>query len=99
MGAYRDQTHRDNPACASLRGGEQGETALARVRQTLLGITANLWWWLRQVSGDADYENYLHRGSRDSCAGGSGVSRGAVSAEEFYLENLRRKHSRINRCC
>ena len=26
----------------------------------------NFWWWLRQVSGDADYENYLRRVATDS---------------------------------
>jgi hypothetical protein len=49
------------------------------------------WWWLRQVSGDADYENYVRRAARNSCA--------PISAEEFYLRELRRKHSKINRCC
>jgi hypothetical protein len=102
VGAYPDQVHADHDAGAPLCGdGARDEGGLARVRQRLLWIAANLWWWLRQVSGDADYENYMRRGSRDSCAGGSEdrVSRGAISAEEFYLENLRRKHSRINRCC
>ena len=101
MGAYPDQTHADHNAYAALRDGAPGEGVLARVRQRLLWIVGNVWWWLRQVSGDADYENYMRRGSRDSCAGGSEVrcSLGAISAEEFYLENLRRKHSRINRCC
>jgi hypothetical protein len=101
MGAYSDQAHADHDACAALCGGARGEGGLARFRQRLLGIAENLWWWLRQVSGDADYENYMRRGSRDSCASinQDRVSRGAISAEEFYLENLRRKHSRINRCC
>jgi hypothetical protein len=49
------------------------------------------WWWLRQVSGDADYENYLRRAAPNSCP--------PISAEEFYLRELRRKHSKINRCC
>lgn len=99
MGAYLDQTHADRNASAPLRDGERGETGVARLRRTLLRFAGNLWWWLRQVSGDADYENFLRSGSRRSSAGGSGVPRGAMSAEEFYLENLRRKHSRINRCC
>jgi putative selenoprotein len=101
VGAYLDQAHADHDACAKLCDGAWRESGLAYVRQRLLWIAGNLWWWLRQVSGDADYENYLRRGSRNSGAGGSEhrVSRGAISAEEFYLENLRRKHSRINRCC
>lgn len=101
MGAYSDQAQADHDACAALCDGARGERGLARVRQRLLWIAGNLWWWLRQVSGDADYENYMRRGSRDSCPSinQNRVSRGAISAEEFYLENLRRKHSRINRCC
>jgi hypothetical protein len=101
VGAYSDHAHAEHDACAALSNGARGDGGLARFRQRLLWIAGNLWWWLRQVSGDADYENYMRRGSRDSCASGSEdrVSRGAISAEEFYLENLRRKHSRINRCC
>lgn len=101
MGAYLDQAHADHDACSALCDAARREGGLARLRQRLLWIAGNLWWWLRQVSGDADYENYVRRGSRDSCSGGSEdpVSRRAISAEEFYLENLRRKHSRINRCC
>ena len=101
MGAYPDQAHADHDACAELCDRARGESGAAHVRQRLVWIAGNLWWWLRQVSGDADYENYVRRDSRNSGAGGNEdcVSRAAISAEEFYLENLRRKHSRINRCC
>lgn len=71
-------------------------------RANVAGLTASFaeklrrfaragWWWLRQVSGDADYENYLRRSALNSCA--------PISAEEFYVRELRRKHSKINRCC
>jgi uncharacterized short protein YbdD (DUF466 family) len=63
----------------------------ASFREKLRRIVRAGWWWLRQVSGDADYENYLLRAARNSCA--------PISAEEFYLRELRRKHSKINRCC
>jgi hypothetical protein len=101
VGAYPDQAHADHDACAKLCDGVRGGGGLARVRQRLHWIAGNFWWWLRQVSGDADYENYMRRSWSGSCAGGSEdrVSSAAISAEEFYLENLRRKHSRINRCC
>lgn len=100
MGAYSNRAA-GRDACGELCASGQAEGGLVRVRQGLLWIAGSLWWWLRQVSGDADYENYLRRSSRDSCAGGSEdrSSLRAISAEEFYLENLRRKHSRINRCC
>ena len=65
------------------------EFFLCRVRE--------FWWWLRQVTGDAAYENYLRRAS---CLEGNAQGVGAtVSAEQFYLERVRRKFSRLNRCC
>ncbi len=71
-------------------------------RANVAGLTASIaeklrrfvrggWWWLRQVSGEADYENYLRRSALNSCA--------PISAEEFYVRELRRKYSKINRCC
>lgn len=51
---------------------------------------ALLWWWLRQVSGDAAYENYLRRASDTP---------DVLSAEQFFLGQLKRKYSRANRCC
>ena len=101
MGVYPNQRHADQHLCASLRDGTRDEGGLERAGQWVLWIAGNLWWWLRQVSGDADYENYMRRGLRDSFASEpeGRVSRVALSAQEFYLENLRRKHSRINRCC
>lgn len=64
---------------------------MTTIPQKMCTMLRTIWWWLRQVSGDADYENYLQRMTGDTCA--------PISAEEFYLQGLRRKHSRINRCC
>jgi len=50
-----------------------------------------LWRALRALSGDSAYETYLaHVGT----AGGPVLTR-----EEFYLDSLRRRYSRISRCC
>jgi hypothetical protein len=49
-----------------------------------------LWWWLREVSADAAYENYLRRAS--------GTPE-VLSAEQFFLSRLKRKYSRVSRCC
>jgi hypothetical protein len=67
------------------------------------------WWWLRQVSGDAAYENYLQGTSRPpgvaragtvSAAHGGPVARASeLSPEEFYLDTLERKYARPCRCC
>ena len=58
--------------------------------RTLAVLSARAWAWLRAVSGDDAYEAYVagaaHRGA-------------ALTRQEFYLERLRRKYSRINRCC
>jgi uncharacterized short protein YbdD (DUF466 family) len=57
-----------------------------------------LWWWLRQVSGDAAYENYLRRaaGPRGAAQPGNAP---LLSPEEFYLDTLRRRYTGITRCC
>jgi uncharacterized short protein YbdD (DUF466 family) len=60
------------------------------------------WWWLRQVTGDAAYENYLRH---VSCRPGNATSpeghpcERVETAEQFYLERLNRKFSRMSRCC
>jgi uncharacterized short protein YbdD (DUF466 family) len=54
------------------------------------------WWYVRQVSGDAGYENYLcamRRGDRAA----AGVS--PMSRKEYYLDSLRRRYSGVCRCC
>jgi hypothetical protein len=80
-------------------------------RTLAIRITANVWSWIRQVSGDAAYENYLRSTRRiadmagaGSCTMHAGCSTHATSArlltrEEFYLHALRRRYSTISRCC
>ncbi len=54
----------------------------------LLSLTlVRAWWFLREVSGDRAYEAYVERGQA------------TLSAREFYLDSLRRRYERINRCC
>jgi uncharacterized short protein YbdD (DUF466 family) len=60
------------------------------------------WEWLRQVSGDAAYENYLRCGRHAShgAPDGPGRASGArLSRKEFYLDSLRRRYSSVSRCC
>jgi hypothetical protein len=61
------------------------------------------WSWLRQVSGDAAYEDYL-RCTRRAPAHGAplGVAGGSappLSRAEFYLDSLLRRYSSVSRCC
>lgn len=53
------------------------------------------WWWLRQMSGDAAYENYLRHAARLDRSGPDP----RLSREEFYLDALRRRYSDVSRCC
>jgi hypothetical protein len=48
------------------------------------------WAWLRAVSGDDAYDAYVSR----RAPGGAAPTR-----EQFYVDGLRRKYSRLNRCC
>jgi len=56
------------------------------------------WRYLREVTGDAAYENYVKY-----CAARKPSSNPAATAimtrAEFYNDAQRRKYSTINRCC
>ena len=53
------------------------------------GALRRLWSWLRQVSGDAAYENYLRH-----AASGAPLTR-----SQFYVDSVRRRYSTPSRCC
>jgi hypothetical protein len=55
-------------------------------------------WWVRQVSGDAAYDNYLGCVRRDPAAMALGRPK-PLSREEFYLDSVRRRYSTPSRCC
>ena len=56
---------------------------------------ARLFWrGLREWCGDAAYERYLR-----SPAARQSPAKPALTAEEFYVEQLTRRYSRPNRCC
>lgn len=61
----------------------------SRARFTAIRI----WWAVRQIFGDAAYEIYLRSAARTS--GGEPP----LSPRDFYLDSLRRRYSRISRCC
>jgi len=52
------------------------------------------WRGLREWCGDAAYERYLRSAARKADA-----SCCALTAEQFYVEQLERRYSRPNRCC
>ncbi len=60
------------------------------------------WSWLRQVSGDAAYENYLRharQGVQDGPLSTAVAASAPLSRAEFYLDSLRRRYSTVSRCC
>lgn len=77
------------------RQSTQSETSESKMSPANLLVAcsrafATAWWWLRQVTGDAAYDNYLHS---------SGSQPHNLSRVQFYRDSLRRKYSSINRCC
>jgi uncharacterized short protein YbdD (DUF466 family) len=61
----------------------------------------NFWWWFRQVTGDAAYENYLRRSAKRAAvhAKCEHATKGIATAEEFYLDRVHRKYTGISTCC
>jgi uncharacterized short protein YbdD (DUF466 family) len=60
------------------------------------------WSWLRQVTGDAAYENYLRHARQGVQEGPFSTAVGIsapLSRAEFYLDSLRRRYSTVSRCC
>jgi uncharacterized short protein YbdD (DUF466 family) len=64
-----------------------------KVQSKATSLLRGGWVWLRQVSGDAAYENYL-RSAASHPDSGSPLSRA-----EFYLDSVRRRYSTVSRCC
>ena len=56
-----------------------------------------VWWALRQIFGDAAYENYLQSIQRNALHTGGDTT--PLSRDEFYLDSLQRRYSKISRCC
>jgi uncharacterized short protein YbdD (DUF466 family) len=61
--------------------------------KTVGRFARRFWRGLREWCGDAAYERYLRSLAVRECK-----SR-ALTAEEFYVEQLNRRYSRPNRCC
>jgi len=58
-----------------------------------VAIGQRIWQWLRAVTGDAAYENYVRH------AKNARSQPRVLSQREFYLDQLRRRYNSINRCC
>ena len=52
-----------------------------------------LWRGVREWCGDRSYERYLRStATRTACSE-------PLTAKEFYVDQLKRRYSRLNRCC
>jgi len=69
-------------------------TSTRRTLRTTSRFLRRFWRGLREWCGDAAYERYLRSAARKSDA-----SQRALTAEQFYVEQLERRYSRPNRCC
>jgi uncharacterized short protein YbdD (DUF466 family) len=58
----------------------------------IVGGLRAVWLGVREWSGDAAYEIYLRSAVKSGCAV-------PLTREEFYVEQLKRKYSRVSRCC
>ena len=57
-------------------------------------LLRKIWRGVREWCGDAAYERYLRsRAQRKT------TPQCTLSAEEFYVEQLKRRYSHPNRCC
>jgi uncharacterized short protein YbdD (DUF466 family) len=67
-----------------------GSSALqTRLRRT----AARIWLGVREWCGDAAYERYLKSQAKCSLQGTT------LTREEFYLQQLQKRYSRVSRCC
>jgi hypothetical protein len=70
---------------------------MRRVRNSTIHGARRAWWAIRQIFGDAAYENYLQSFYRNAVYSGNAAA--PLSRDEFYLDSLRRRYSTISRCC
>ena len=56
-------------------------------------IAAAVWRGIREWCGDAAYERYERAHAKHSCGAA------LLTREQFYLEELQKRYSRVSRCC
>jgi len=56
-------------------------------------VALRIWRGIREWCGDAAYERYVTSQAKHSCCGA------LLNREEFYLEQLHKRYSRVSRCC
>jgi len=69
------------------------KSAFAVVLACAARACSRFWRGLREWCGDAAYERYERAYARNSCG------RALLTREQFYLEELQKRYSRVSRCC
>jgi hypothetical protein len=84
-------------------GASRTRPIVASAIRGLAAALRSFHWWVRQVSGDAAYENYLRAASRQPRTGEPRTAccegHKTLSPREFYLDALRRRYTGVSRCC
>ena len=81
-------------ACIYPEQGPPPVLANSPARNTMLQprmLLRTVWQYLREVSGENDYARYRARSLAQQ--------QRPLTPEAFYLQRLKDKYSRINRCC
>lgn len=65
----------------------------AGFRSRVISMARRVWRGIREWCGDAAYERYLKSQARHACGAA------ALSREQFYVEQLQKRYSRVSRCC
>jgi len=66
---------------------------LAVVQSQWKTAVRRLWLGIREWCGDAAYERYVESEKRNSS------QKSLLSREDFYIEQLQKRYSRVSRCC
>lgn len=66
---------------------------IANLFEQIRKLAARVWLGVREWCGDAAYERYLKTRAKHTCGAA------LLSREEFYVEQLQKRYSRVSRCC
>ena len=61
--------------------------------EQMCSAVARVWLGIREWCGDAEYDRYLKSQKRKTC------SAVLLTREQFYVEQLQKRYSRVSRCC
>jgi len=80
-----------NARLSASRNDERHDDGMVTTHMTLLQLLKTVWHWIREATGENDYQRYRARA----------LARGEspLLPSAFYASRLERKYSRPNRCC